>query len=118
MHGEVINTHDVKTFQGLTVEEVRQAFRDSVDDYLAFCAERGEKPEKPFSGTFAVRLRPELHRLAHLAAQMQDQSLNPWVSGLIESSTVSLRESLGETCGTSSSTPETATKMKSLSYPR
>ena len=41
LHGEVVNTRDVITFQGRTVEEVRQAFRDSVDDYLAFCAERG-----------------------------------------------------------------------------
>ena len=43
-HGEVINTRDVITFQGETVEELRKAFRDSVDDYLAFCAERGEEP--------------------------------------------------------------------------
>jgi predicted HicB family RNase H-like nuclease len=49
-HGEVINTRDVITFQGTCVEELRQAFIDSIDDYLAFCAERGEEPEKPFSG--------------------------------------------------------------------
>jgi len=43
----VINIRDVVTFEGETVEEVQQAFRDSVDDYLAFCAERNEEPEKP-----------------------------------------------------------------------
>jgi predicted HicB family RNase H-like nuclease len=37
-HGEVINIRDVITFQGTSVEESRQAFEDSVDDYLAFCA--------------------------------------------------------------------------------
>lgn len=42
-------------FEGASVEEVQQAFRKSVDDYLAFCAERGESPEKPFSGKFVVR---------------------------------------------------------------
>ncbi|OGO35391.1 MAG: hypothetical protein A2W35_01270 [Chloroflexi bacterium RBG_16_57_11] len=47
LHGEVINIRDVVTFEGETVEEVQQAFRDSVDDYLAFCAERNEEPEKP-----------------------------------------------------------------------
>ena len=41
-HGEVINLRDVVTFQGSTVTELRKAFRDSVDDYLEFCAERDE----------------------------------------------------------------------------
>ena len=47
LHGEVINTRDVITFQGNTVDEIRQAFRDSIDDYLEFCEYLGEKPEKP-----------------------------------------------------------------------
>jgi predicted HicB family RNase H-like nuclease len=42
-HGEVINLRDVITFQGESVQELRQAFQDSVDDYLAFCAERNEE---------------------------------------------------------------------------
>jgi predicted HicB family RNase H-like nuclease len=48
-HGEVENTRDVITFQGRNVAELRKAFRDSVDDYLAFCAERGEEPDKALS---------------------------------------------------------------------
>jgi predicted HicB family RNase H-like nuclease len=60
-HGEVVDTRDVVTFQGRSVDEIVQAFRDSVDDYLDFCAERGEKPDKPFSGKFVLRIHPELH---------------------------------------------------------
>jgi len=48
-HGEVINTRDVITFQGSSVEKLKQAFEDSVDDYLEFCASRGKDPEKPAS---------------------------------------------------------------------
>jgi predicted HicB family RNase H-like nuclease len=44
-HGEVINLRDVVTFQGKSVPEFRRAFKDSVDDYLEFCAARGESPE-------------------------------------------------------------------------
>lgn len=47
LFGRVVDLHDVVTFQGKTVAEARKAFQDSVDDYLAFCAERGEAPEKP-----------------------------------------------------------------------
>jgi predicted HicB family RNase H-like nuclease len=45
-YGEVINTRDVITFQGASLEECQQAFRGSVNDYLEFCRERGEEPDK------------------------------------------------------------------------
>lgn len=83
-HGEVINLRDVITFQGESVQELRQAFQDSVDDYLAFCAERQEEPEKPFSGTFTVRVPPELHRAISIQARLANKSLNSWVSELFE----------------------------------
>ena len=41
-HGEVLDTRDVITFQGISVEQLEQAFRESIDDYLEFCAERNE----------------------------------------------------------------------------
>ena len=83
-HGEVINTRDVITFQGTTVETLKQAFIESVDDYLAFCEERDEEPEKPFSGKFNVRLAPELHRSAYAAAKAANMSLNTWVANAIK----------------------------------
>jgi predicted HicB family RNase H-like nuclease len=48
-HGEVMNLRDVITFQGCTVAEARQALADSVENYLAFCKERGEEPEAPLA---------------------------------------------------------------------
>jgi predicted HicB family RNase H-like nuclease len=47
LFGTVTNIDDVITFHGTSVDEIRQAFRDSVDFYLAFCAEQGEAPEQP-----------------------------------------------------------------------
>ena len=58
-HGEVINLRDVITFQGSSAMELKQAFANSIEDYLAFCAERGEEPDKPFSGQFVVRSRTD-----------------------------------------------------------
>ena len=77
-HGEVINIRDVITFQGKTVDELRQAFEDSVEDYLAFCAERGEEPRKPFSGRFTLRLSPEQHRKVILAAEKAGKGIEVW----------------------------------------
>lgn len=78
-HGEVINTRDVITFQGASVKELEKAFKDSVDDYSAFCKERGEEPEKPFAGTFIVRVSPTEHRQISIAARKEGKSLNAWV---------------------------------------
>ena len=46
IHGDVIGLRSVITFQGKSVDELEQAFRDSIDDYLDWCKERGEEPEK------------------------------------------------------------------------
>lgn len=83
-HGEVINTRDVITFQGRSVDELRQAFIDSVEDYLAFCAERGEIPDKPFSGKFMLRTSPDLHRELYIAAKKNGKSLNAWVNDQLD----------------------------------
>lgn len=85
LHGEVINVRDVITFEGESVDEVQKAFRDSVDDYLDFCAKRKESPEKPFSGKFVIRLPAELHRKAYIQAKLEDKSLNGWVTDVLES---------------------------------
>ena len=85
LYGEVINVRDVITFEGTTVDEVQQAFRESVDDYLEFCAQRGESPEKPFSGKFVVRLPAELHRKAYIQAKLKDKSLNSWITEVLQS---------------------------------
>jgi predicted HicB family RNase H-like nuclease len=78
-HGEVIGIRDVITFQGESVAELRKAFAESVDDYLAFCVDRGEEPDKPFSGRFVLRIKPELHKQIYLAAKQEEKSLNTWI---------------------------------------
>jgi len=83
-HGEVSGLKDVITFQGTTVEELEQAFRDSVDDYLEFCAKRGEKPEKPCSGKFVLRLSPALHSRVIIEAKQGGVSLNRFVEESLE----------------------------------
>lgn len=83
-HGEVINMRDVITFQGSSAAELKHAFADSVEDYLAFCKERDEEPEKPFSGQFVVRTEPSVHKALSSAARREGVSLNKWVTRTLE----------------------------------
>lgn len=60
-HGEVVNTRDVITFQGKTVDEIEKAFQESIDDYISWCEQDGVSPEKPYSGKFnwsQIRFKP------------------------------------------------------------
>jgi predicted HicB family RNase H-like nuclease len=91
-HGEVINTRDVITFAGKSVREIKKAFKDSVDDYLDFCQERGEAPEKPFSGRFNLRVQPELHQEAYIAAKELGVSLNNLVIQALRHELMELRK--------------------------
>lgn len=84
-HGEVLDTRDVITFQGQSVDEIEAAFRDSIDDYLEFCAQRHEQPQKPFSGKFVLRMSPELHHKVYLKAIKSGKSLNRWIADILES---------------------------------
>jgi predicted HicB family RNase H-like nuclease len=83
-YGEVINLRDVITFQGESVAELKQALQESIDDYLDFCAERGEEPEKPYSGKFSVRIDPQLHQQITIKARSANKSLNSWIRDALE----------------------------------
>jgi predicted HicB family RNase H-like nuclease len=85
--GRVVGLRDVITFEGATFTEVEQAFRDSVDDYLAFCAERGEPPDRSYSGKIPLRISPEMHRRAAMRAQAAGMSLNQWIAQRIDTET-------------------------------
>jgi len=78
-HGEIVNTRDVITFQGTTVDEINKAFEDSIEDYLNWCKSEGVEPERPYSGKFNLRLSPELHREVAITAKKMKISINNFV---------------------------------------
>ena len=79
-HGEILGLKDIIVFQGKTVEELEQSFRASIDTYLALCEQRGEKPEKTFSGTFNLRVDPDLHARLSIRAKAVGLSLNSYIA--------------------------------------
>jgi predicted HicB family RNase H-like nuclease len=82
--GTVAGLRDVIHFEGATADQLEQAFRDSIDCYLDFCARRGETPDKPYSGHVMIRIDPSLHRKAATRAEAEDLSLNAWIARQIE----------------------------------
>ena len=84
LHGQVAGMRDVITFQGKDAKEVEKAFWESVDDYLAFCKERGEQPERPVSGRLLIRVGTAMHRRLAECAVLQQVSINKVICTALE----------------------------------
>jgi predicted HicB family RNase H-like nuclease len=84
--GHIAGIQDIVGFHGDSVEEIKQAFHEAVDDYLDIWAERGKEPPKPFSGELMLRIAPELHARLASKASSQGKSLNGLVAETLERS--------------------------------
>lgn len=82
--GHVVDLRDEIYFEGDSVEALEASMQRAVDHYLDVCSERGEDPERPFSGKLNVRLGSELHRAAVIAASAEGESLNNWLVRVVE----------------------------------
>jgi predicted HicB family RNase H-like nuclease len=91
-HGSVQNTRDVITFEGKTGEELQHEFAASIADYEDMCKKAGVEPEKPYSGKFVVRVKPELHARLAAGAALRDESLNDLVNDALERCAAELQE--------------------------
>lgn len=76
--GRIAGINDVVGFHADSVEELKAAFREAVDDYIRTCAEIGKAPQKPYSGRVMFRIAPEVHARAAVAAELAGESLNEW----------------------------------------
>ena len=82
-YGKVVGIRSLISFEGDSVITLTEDFRNAVDEYLEFCVENGKEPEKPFKGSFNVRIGGELHRKAAMAANSMGISLNAYVEDAI-----------------------------------
>lgn len=83
-HGTVAGLRDVIHFSGRSIEELKKSLAEGVEDYLAMCAEDGVEPEKPYPSRFALRIEPDLHRRAAMAAKSSGKSLNSWIADAVK----------------------------------
>ena len=82
--GHIVDLRDEIYFEGDSVEALEASMRRAVGHYLSICEQRGEEPERPFSGKLDVRLGAELHRAAAVAAAAEGESLNDWLVRVVE----------------------------------
>ncbi len=86
-HGRVIGMQDVIDFYGRTPEELREELKTSVDEYLAWCAEEGRRPEKTWHGKLTIRVDESLRRRLAVVAAQSGKSVNTWIANLLDRET-------------------------------
>lgn len=84
LHGQILFITDIITYEGNTVDDIKTSFEEAVDHYLAYCQDTGKPANKPYSGTFNVRVGQDLHRKAVEVAYNQSITLNDFVAQSIK----------------------------------
>lgn len=81
--GRLAGIRDGVGFHADTVEALRAAFHEAVEDYLETCVQVGKEPQRAYSGQMMFRVRPEVHQRAALAAELAGKSLNQWAEEVL-----------------------------------
>lgn len=82
-YGKIFGINDLINFEGFSVQELKESFEESIDDYLDTCKALNKEPNKTFKGSFNVRLSMKLHRRAAMIANQKKISLNDFVKKAI-----------------------------------
>lgn len=81
--GHIAGIKDIIGFHAESVKELRAAFEEAVDDYLATCEKSGRAPQRPYSGKLMLRVPPEVHARAAMMAEAHGMSLNQWAAEVL-----------------------------------
>jgi predicted HicB family RNase H-like nuclease len=82
--GHLAGIKDIVGFHGITVDELEDAFHESVDNYIAISEETGRPVQKPYSGKLMLRVSPDVHAAVATAAEVHGKSINQWASDVLD----------------------------------
>lgn len=83
-YGKILGVEDLVTFEGQSVEELKNSFKEAVEDYIDLCRQTGKAVSKSYKGSFNIRIPSDLHRKAIQKATLQGISLNQLVQKALE----------------------------------
>ena len=84
LYGQILYVNDLVNYFANSPADLEEEFKKAVDDYLVFCEKEGLLPDKPFKGSFNIRITPQLHKEASIIATSKGQSLNEFIRECIQ----------------------------------
>lgn len=82
--GRIAGIKDVVTFEADSVVKLKKNFREAVEDYIETCEKLKKHPDKEYKGSFNIRIKPKIHRLAVIKSAAMKMSLNQFVEVALE----------------------------------
>jgi len=83
LFGKVVGVTSLISYEGDSVQSLKEDFQGAIDEYIEMCLEEGVDPEKTDKGSFNVRISPELHKNLARFSTLKGQSLNSAVEEAI-----------------------------------
>lgn len=83
-YGKIEFIKDLVSYEGESAKEILVAFHDAVDDYIQTCQEQGKEADKPFKGSFNIRIGEDLHRQIALEASKHDMTINNFIKNTLK----------------------------------
>ena len=84
LYGKVQGIRALLSYEGKSVEELKEDFHEVIDEYLNDCQEEGIHPEVPYGGKIEIQIAPELHKKVADAASCRQMSIDSYVENIIE----------------------------------
>ena len=83
-YGKIEGINSLVNFEGESVQELRNAFCEAVDDYVAYCEVEGIEARKSYSGTLNVRISPDTHNKIAVLAKRSGVSINAFIKSVLD----------------------------------
>jgi len=77
-------TKDLILYEGNTVEELENDFKNAIDSYLEGCEELGIKPRRAYNGVLNIRIPSDIHGRVAMYAKNNGTSINAFIRDSIE----------------------------------
>ncbi len=87
--GEFLGLNGGADFYATDVSGLQREGELSLKVFLAACEEDGVEPRRQFSGKFILRLDPQIHEAATIAAAAHGKSLNQWAADALKKAAAS-----------------------------
>lgn len=84
LHGKILFINDLVTYEAADLNLIEKEFVEAVDDYIETCESLKIEPFKSFSGSFNVRIGPELHQKLATYAVKSNEKINTVVKNAIK----------------------------------
>lgn len=83
LYGEVLGIRSLLSYEGNALQELKDDFEDTIDDYFEYCKNHNMTPEKPYKQNIVINLEPDLQEKLYLYSELRDEDISDSINRAI-----------------------------------